>query len=111
MSMKRKCPKCEVKCKQWVHGKTTKGNVRYRCSYCNHTHIYDEPKYSETFKKHAIKLYLEGLSSRAVGRILGIGPHTTRRWLKKYSNELPEIKEMKFTTAEMDELYTYIKKE
>jgi transposase-like protein len=69
-----------------------------------------EPKYSEDFKRNAIKVYLEGNSGRAVGRILGISKNTIWGWLNEYSQGLPHITESDTDIAEMDELYTHIKK-
>lgn len=44
--------------------------------------------YSEKVKKQAIKLYMEGNSSQAIGRILGIGKNTCLRWIRKYAKEI-----------------------
>ena len=42
-------------------------------------------RYNEETKKQAIKLYMEGNSGRAVGRILGISINTCIYWKKKYA--------------------------
>jgi transposase-like protein len=104
------CPKCGSDKPQYAHGKTSKDNPRYRCSECKRTYILMEPKYSEEFKRNAIKVYLEGNSGRAVGRILGISKNTIWGWLNEYSQGLPSTSENDVDIAEMDELYTHIKK-
>lgn len=106
----QKCPKCGSNETQSVHGKTSKGNVRYRCRDCLKNYILEEPKYNSEFKKSAIRAYLEGNSGRAVGRILGFGKTTFWRWLQEYEANLPKTEENDVDIAEMDELYTHIKK-
>ena len=106
----RKCPRCGVNERQYKHGKTKKGKPRYRCPECKCVYSFYEPKYSDEFKKSAIKLYLEGNSGRAVGRILGIGKNTIWGWLKEHNEKLPSLKENDVKLIEQDELYTYIKK-
>ena len=49
-------------------------------------------RYSEETKKQAIKLYMEGNSGRAVGRILGISINTCIYWIKKYAKTIKEKK-------------------
>ena len=106
-----KCRICGSDEPQYAHGASRKGEARYRCKSCKKTYTLTEPKYSEEFKKAAIKVYLEGNSGRAVGRIMGISKNTIWGWLQKYSENLPKIKEADTEIAEMDELYTYIKKD
>jgi len=105
------CPKCGSTEKQWSHGTNKKGKARWYCQSCKSVYTFEPPKYSEEFKKNAIKLYLEGNSGRAVGRILKVGPNTCLDWVKKYSKDLPKTSENDVETAEMDELYTHIKKD
>ena len=106
----RKCPNCGIDGSQHGHGKTKKGKPRYRCLECKCVYSFEKAKYSDEFKKSAIKLYLEGNSGRAVGRILGIGKNTIWDWLKVHNEKLPSLKENDVQLIEQDELYTYIKK-
>ena len=68
--------------------------------------------YDEEFKKEAIRLYFEGNSSRAVGRILKIGKETCLRWIKSCSNKIKpkNYKNERLEVMEMDELYTFMSK-
>ena len=106
----RKCPKCGANTRQRKHGTTKKGTPRYRCVECKAVYHFDEPKYSDEFKKLAISVYLEGNSGRAVGRIFKIGKNTIWGWLREHEESLPKTEENDVVVAEMDELYSHIKK-
>ena len=69
-----KCKNCKKEDKQIKAGKTRAGSQVYKCKHCGKTYTPKpkERKYSEEIKRQAIKLYMEGNSGRAVGRILGI---------------------------------------
>jgi len=88
MSENKNCPKCGKNAPQYIHAKTRKGETRYRCKECGRTYVLTEPRYSDEFKKNAVELYLEGKSSRAVGKILGIGPNTAGNWVREYRKSL-----------------------
>ena len=64
------------------HGKNKSGSKRYLCKHCNKAYTVNpkERKYSEKKIKEAIKLYMEGNSGRAVGRIMGINKSTVYNW-------------------------------
>ena len=87
-SNKQKCPKCESEIKQYKHGFTKKGKPRFRCKICLAVYSLEPMKYSEDFKRESVKLYLEGNSGRAVGRIRKIGKNTIWNWLKEYEGKL-----------------------
>ena len=57
----------------------------------------------------AIRMYLEGNSQRAIGRILRVSQQSVANWVGVYVEHLPaEQKPESVHTAELDELYTYI---
>jgi transposase len=57
----------------------------------------------------AIRMYLEGNSQRAIGRILQISQQSVANWVGSYVEGLPtEQKPESVHTAELDELYTFI---
>ena len=57
----------------------------------------------------AIRMYLEGNSQRAIGRILRVSPQSIANWVDSFVEELPaEQKPESVHTAELDELYTFI---
>jgi transcriptional regulator with XRE-family HTH domain len=37
----------------------------------------------------ALRLHLEGLSLRSIGRVLGINHQTAANWINGYANDLP----------------------
>lgn len=89
---KIKCPRCGEEKRQNKHGKNKTGSLRYLCKHCNKAYTVNpkEGKYSEEKIKEAMKLYMEGNSGRAVGRILGISKNTCLYWIKKYAKRIEE---------------------
>ena len=85
-----RCKNCKREDKQIKSGKTRAGSQIYKCKHCNkrYTPNPKERMYSKEIKKQAIKLYMEGNSGRAVGRILGISKNTCLYWLKNYAKEI-----------------------
>ena len=110
------CKKCKYcNCKDCIkRGKTRTGKQRYFCKNCGKTFVLEKIKrsYPEEFKKEAMRLYFEGNSSRAVGRLLKIGKETCIRWIKAYADKIKpkEYKNERVEVMEMDELYTFISK-
>ena len=57
----------------------------------------------------AIRMYLEGNSQRAIGRILRVSPQSIASWVGIYVENLPAAqKPERVHTAELDEMYTFI---
>lgn len=57
----------------------------------------------------AIRMYVEGNSYGAIGRILQVNPQSVANWVKEYSAKLPSAPvPAKPNIAELDELYTYL---
>jgi transposase len=58
----------------------------------------------------AIRLYVEGSSQRSIGRILKVSPQTVANWITVYTSKLPPAQvPHKPHTAELDEMYTFLK--
>ena len=68
-----KCKACNDETNQIKAGKIKAGTPKYKCKICGKYYTQESKKkiHSEETKNQAIKLYLEGNSGRAVGRILG----------------------------------------
>ena len=104
------CKYCN--CKDCIkRGKTRTGKQRYFCKNCERIFVLEKIKrfYPEEFKKEAIRLYFEGNSSRAVGRILKIGKETCLRWIKAYANKIKpkKYKNERVEVMEIDEFFTH----
>ena len=106
-----KCERCKNEKEQIKVGKTKAGSQKYKCKVCGkvYTPKPKERNYSEEIKRQAIKLYMEGNSGRAVGRILGISKNTCLYWIRKYAKKIEEkkVSNERVKVIEMDELYTY----
>jgi transposase-like protein len=57
----------------------------------------------------AVRMYVEGNSYNAIGRILKVNPQSVVNWVKQYTAKLPAAPvPNRPGTAELDELYTYV---
>jgi len=65
-----------------------------------------------SLREQALKMYLEGVSLRAIGRVLGVHHQSVANWIKKASDALPEQVTDGTPTniVEIDELFTYVGK-
>ena len=65
--------------------------------------------YDAKLRKQALRLYVDGMNLRRVGRHLGVHHTTISAWVKEYVSQLPKAPQpQKVKTAEMDELFTFI---
>lgn len=59
----------------------------------------------------ALRMYVEGNSQRSVARILKISPQSVSNWINAYVSKLPPTPvPPKPKVAELDELYTFLKR-
>ena len=114
MENKIKCPRCGKEKHQNKHGKNKLESKRYLCKHCNKAYTVNlkERKYSEDKIKEAIKLYMEGNSGRAVGRIMGISKNTCLYWIKRYTKTIEEktYPNERVKVIEIDEVYSFIER-
>jgi transposase-like protein len=107
------CPQCCATKKQYKAGFNPSGSQRYRCGECNRVYT-PEPKprgYPTEMHMLVMRLYLEGNSQRAIGRILKIGQQTVANWVEAYVDKLPPASMPEQPQeAELDELYTFLQK-
>ena len=86
-----------------------------RCEDC-HRYFTPQPKpkgHDPSLKAQALKLCLEGMSFRAIGRQLGVHYQSVINWLNAHHDEhLPDRVEdtTPTDTVEIDELFTFIGK-
>lgn len=103
------CPKC----KSSIHKKNGKvdGRQRYKCDDCGHNYTVElkSTAFPASVKRQALQLYLEGLGFRSIGRFLGVSHVSIQRWIKKFGQDLEDLKsEKEISIVEMDEMHTYI---
>jgi len=103
------CPRCNSS----THKKNgiVGGRQRYKCHDCgyNYTVEIKSTAFSTSVKRQALQLYLEGLGFRSIGRFLGVSHVSVQRWIKKFGQELEDLKsENAISIVEMDEMHTYI---
>ena len=109
-----KCKACNDEINQIKAGKTKAGTKKYKCKICGKYYTPESKKRrsSEESKKQAIKLYLEGNSGRAVGRILEIGKNMCLYWIRKYAKNIEpkETPNTRVNVMEIDELYSFVER-
>jgi transposase-like protein len=68
--------------------------------------------YSPELKAQAVQMHLEGMSFRAVGRVLGVNFQSVVNWFNHAHDQLPhQVEDPTPTeTLEVDELSTYVGK-
>ena len=77
------CPKCEYE--DQVKSGFTKGKQRYKCKMCGCNFTQSHLRtYSFKIKFQAAKLYLEGMSFRSIGRILGVSNVSVLNWIREF---------------------------
>jgi transposase-like protein len=117
MENKKECPRCGAREGQYRHTANRSGSERYRCSKCGKTYTPESNNFSEETKTLAIKMYYEGKSGRAIGRILGMSKANVVRWIKERVDALPppdphaaENTTEPLDVIELDEMFHFLKK-
>lgn len=109
-----KCPRCEKD--NHVKSGFMKGKQRYKCKECGCFFTQSAKRgYSLELKRQAIKYYLEGNGFRRIERLLPVSHVTVLYWVRSLSKKLEEYveknkKNHKVDIVELDEMYTFIKK-
>ena len=87
---------------------------RYYCKSCRRTFSVSFSRYDETIKLFSFYLYLNNCGIRKISKILNVSPLTILRWVKlihkKYIHKLELLVIRDFDVIELDEIYTFIKK-
>ncbi|WP_413617047.1 helix-turn-helix domain-containing protein [Hymenobacter latericus] len=61
------------------------GEQRYRCRLCGYNYTCGTGTgYSVEHRQLALRLYLEGMGLRAIGRVLDVSNVTVLRWMRAY---------------------------
>ncbi|OFY94038.1 MAG: hypothetical protein A3K10_06425 [Bacteroidetes bacterium RIFCSPLOWO2_12_FULL_31_6] len=87
------CPACESN--NWVKNGKVNNKQRYKCKSCKAQFLSYDPS-SVNFlmmkHRHAIILYLQGMSFREIGKLIGINHTSIFTWIKIFESKLKEIK-------------------
>ncbi len=106
------CPKC--KSEERKKDGIVREKQRYKCKECNYRYTVEKREAKEStqeIRKLALKLYLEGLGFRSIGRIIGFSHVSVYYWIRDFGKkiiELGEKKEEHISVIEIDEMHTYI---
>ena len=107
----KKCQKCQEESKQVKAGKTEAGSQRYKCQHCK-TRYTPHPKergYPDELRIRAIRMYVDGINYRRIGRHLGVHHTSVINWVKAFAAQLPDAPvPEELPTIELDELFTFI---
>jgi transposase-like protein len=102
------CPRC--KSELVVRDGNSNGRQRHLCKECGYRYTRDKLRGKDkSIKKQALKMYLEGMGFRAIGRILEVGHVSIYRWIRAFGEEIEMIRaKEEVKIVEIDELHTYI---
>jgi transposase-like protein len=107
----KQCPKCQEQTKQVKAGKTEVGSQRYKCQHCK-TRYTPQPKergYSDELRLQAVRMYVDGINYRRIGRHLGVHHTSVINWVEAFAAQLPDAPLPEdLHTIELDELFTFI---
>jgi transposase-like protein len=106
------CPSCHQDQYVIKSGLNHTKSQRYRCQQCRrYFTVAPKPRgYDLALRKHALQLYLEGTSFRAIGRLLGVHHQSVSNWIAEAAQALPPqvTDSTSAETIELDELYTFV---
>lgn len=85
-----KCPKCQGS--DCVKSGIIKERQRFKCKACNYffTVMKEGKKIDPYYVVKALQLYLEGVTSREIERILGVSHVSVLNWVKEFHIRKPE---------------------
>lgn len=71
-----------------------KNKQRYLCKSCHYRWTVKRPsnQASNTIKKLALTLYLEGLGFRSIGRILELGNVSILNWIRSFGQNIEQLR-------------------
>jgi transposase-like protein len=108
------CPRCGADHQAVRDGHNRSGTQRYRCRACRRasTPAPREQGHGAATREQAVRLYLEGMSLRGIGRILGVVHQSVANWVAEAATALPArvSDATPAETVEVDELYTFVER-
>jgi transposase len=104
------CPRCQSD--QYVKNGMLRGRQRYLCKPCKYQFTVERRSCDATpeTKEMAIKMYLEGLGIRAIGRVINFSNVTVLSWIKKFAaaQQVNINEENSIPVMELDEMHSYV---
>ncbi len=105
---------------EYVKDGYVKGKQRYKCKLCSKVFSDGDrrSRYSEEKRVRVVKWSLENVGIRSIERMEGVPAPTILRWIKKFakvlrgriSQDIQENEVVNVQIMEIDELYSYCKK-
>jgi transposase len=88
------------------------GRQRWCCKSCGRNRTVDYAgKYPESVKEAAVALYLQRMSMRGIGKVLGVSTQSVMVWIRKRAQRCPHpVMPTERIDIEVDEMQTYVKK-
>ena len=113
-----RCPHCHSAKRQTKAGKTKYHGARFHCTACDKDYT-PQPKqqgYDPQTRQQAVALHLEGLSLRAVARLVAVNPQSVANWVgahqqalhDKGETSLPASGTVAAETVELDEVHVFV---
>ncbi len=96
-------------------GRTECGSQKHHCPACHKVYVAAPrvPGYPPSVRQQAVRMSLDGINQRRIGRLLSVNHQSVANWLKAYHERLaaqhpdpPQPPEA--GTVELDELYTFV---
>ena len=108
-----RCPHCAATERQYKVGTNPSGSQRYLCEPCHrkYTPYPHQQGYAEEVRQHALRLYVDGINLRRIGRMLGVTHQSVSNWVAAYARQLPDLPPTPAAgraVHELDELYTIV---
>ena len=90
-----------------------RGKQRYRCLACGYNYTGGTRfGYPDEKRQLALRLYLEGMGLRAIGRVLDVSNVTVLRWVRAYGQraeqQAAQAPAQVVHVGEVDELHSYV---
>jgi transposase-like protein len=113
------CRRCGSQVRQIRYGRNRCGNQRFRCHACASVYTaHPKPRgYATALRQQALRMYLDGLNFRRIGRLLGVSHQTVVNWVNDYHARLqeqhpdpPRPAPQQVLTVELDEMYVRLQK-
>jgi len=108
-----RCPYCHDEAKQVKAGKNRSGSQRWKCQGCGHKYTPTPTAhgYPDSLRQQAVKLAVDGVNYRRIGRLLQVDHKSVMNWVKAHIDQLPPAPQPSdINNAELDELFTYVGK-